>query len=94
MRAPFRTLSSSPQKENARMSAQFTIRSEIRVLGAIAVNRSIRELALLKRLHGHGRWRKLRSLALGHGAIVPAELHWYEAHGIGPRGMKIKKLLR
>ena len=41
------------------MPAGFTIRSEIRVLGTIAVNRSIRELALLKRLHGPGRWRPL-----------------------------------
>ena len=78
------------------MPARFTLRSEIRVLGAIAVNRSIRELALLKRLHGPGRWRKLKGEAmveLPDGAIVSAELHWYEAHGIGRRGMKIKKLL-
>ena len=78
------------------MSARFTLRSEIRVLGTIAINRSIRELALLKRLHGPGRWRKLKGeamVALPDGAIVSAELHWYEAHGIGRRGMKIKKLL-
>jgi len=63
---------------------------------ALAVNRSIRELALLKRLHGPGRWRKLKGEAiveLPDGAVVAAELHWYEAHGIGRRGMKIKKLL-
>ena len=78
------------------MPVGFTIRSEIRVLGTIAVNRSIRELALLKRLHGPGRWRKLKGEAiveLPDGAVVAAELHWYEAHGIGRRGMKIKKLL-
>ena len=78
------------------MSPGFTIRGEIRVLGTIAINRSIRELAMLKRLHGPGRWRKLKGEAmveLPDGAIVSAELHWYEAHGIGRRGMKIKKLL-
>ena len=83
-------------RKNPRMSAGFTIRGEIRVLGTIAVNRSIRELALLKRLHGGGRWRKLKGEAiveLADGAVVAAELHWYEAHGIGRRGMKIKKLL-
>ncbi len=46
------------------MSAGFTIRGEIRVLGTLAVNRSIRELALLKRLHGDGRWRKLKGEAI------------------------------
>jgi hypothetical protein len=46
------------------MSAPFTLRSEIRVLGTIAVSRSIRELALLKRLHGPGRWRKLKGEAM------------------------------
>ncbi len=54
------------------------------------------ELALLKRLYGPGRWRKLKGEAiveLPDGAVVAAELHWYEAHGIGRRGMKIKKLL-
>lgn len=42
---------------------------------------------------GYRRVAGARSLALGHGAVVAAELHWYEAHGIGRRGMKIKKLL-
>jgi hypothetical protein len=46
------------------MSPGFTIRGEIRVLGTIAINRSIRELALLKRLQGPGRWRKLKGEAI------------------------------
>jgi hypothetical protein len=78
------------------MGGGFIIRGEICVLGTIAVNRSIREIALLKRLHGSGRWRKMKGEAiveLPSGAVVAAELHWYEAHGIGRRGMKIKKLL-
>lgn len=78
------------------MFGGFTIKSDIHVLGIIAINRSIRELVLLTRIHGKGRWRKLKGEAmvqLSNGAIVAAELHWYEAHGIGRRGMKIKKLL-
>ncbi|MEO5762160.1 MAG: hypothetical protein ABIR28_07605, partial [Vicinamibacteria bacterium] len=77
------------------MFGGFTIKGDIHVLGIIAINRSIRELVLLKRIHGKGRWRKLKGEAMVHlsnGAIVAAELHWYEAHGIGRRGMKIKKL--
>lgn len=46
------------------MPAGFTIRSEIRVLGTIAINRSIREVALLKRIHGPGRWRKMKGEAI------------------------------
>lgn len=78
------------------MSKGFTIKSEIRVVGNIAVNRSIRELALLRRIYGSGRWRKMKGEAivqLSDGTIVAAELHWYEAHGVGRRAMKIKKLL-
>jgi hypothetical protein len=47
-------------------------------------------------LHGRGRWRKLKGEALVElrdGTVWNAELHWYEAHGIGRRGMKVKKLL-
>ena len=58
------TSSGPTRRKNARMPAGFTIRSEIRVLGTIAINRSIREVALLKRLHGPGRWRKMKGEAI------------------------------
>jgi hypothetical protein len=62
----------------------------------IAVVGSIRDIAKLRKLHGRGRWRKLKGEALVElrdGTVWNAELHWYEAHGIGRRGMKVKKLL-
>ena len=75
---------------------------ELEVVGAIsgveiiAVGKSIRELARLRRAYGSGRWRKLKGFAmvrLADGDIVQAEVHWYEAHGIGKKEMKIKRLL-
>jgi len=74
----------------------FTLRGEITDIEVIAAGRSIRNLKLLVRLHGRGRWRKLKGRALVElptGRVVLAELHWYEAHGIGRRGMKVKQLL-
>jgi len=62
----------------------------------IAVRRSIRELSRLRRVYGAGRWRKIKGVAtvrLEDGLLCEAELHWYEAHGIGQREMKIKRFL-
>ncbi len=64
----------------------FEIISEITDIETIAVGTKIRELARLRRKYGPGRWRKLKGIAqvrLGSGRIRLAELHWYEAHGIG-----------
>jgi hypothetical protein len=50
----------------------------------------------LQKQFGRGRWRKLKGVAkvrLQSGHIREAELHWYEAHGIGKRKMKIKRFL-
>ena len=71
----------------------FTLVSEITEIEIIAVNKSIRDLARLNRMHGSGRWRKLKGVAnveLPSGRIRLAEVHWYEAHGIGKKEMKIK----
>lgn len=60
----------------------------------IATGRSIRELARLRRLYGRGRWRKLKGVALVRlrsGTLRRAELHWYEAHGIGRKEIKRKR---
>jgi hypothetical protein len=74
----------------------FQIVGEITNIQTIAVGRRIRQLARLKKLYGTGRWRKMKGDAmvrLAHGQLRRAELHWYEAHGVGKRGMKIKKFL-
>ena len=74
----------------------FRLRSEITNVRVIAVGRAIRDLAKLKKVHGKGRWRKLKGTALVEldtGEILQAELHWYEAHGIGRRDMKVKQVL-
>ena len=63
----------------------------------IAVGRSIREYDRLVTGYGPGRWRKLKGFAfvtLPDGIIQRAEIHWYEAHGVGRREIKIKRILR
>jgi hypothetical protein len=74
----------------------FKLRSEITHVEVIASGRKLRVLAWLRRLYGKGRWRKLKGrgfVELPGGEVVLAELHWYEAHGIGRVDMKIKRLL-
>jgi hypothetical protein len=49
-----------------------------------------------RRRTGRGRWRKRKGIArfrLKHGGIHTAEVHWYEAHGIGRKEFKIKRIL-
>ncbi len=61
-----------------------------------ARNTSIDDLSRLRRQYGRGRWRKLKGRAtvrLMDDTICTAELHWYEANGIGRREIKIKRLL-
>lgn len=75
---------------------QFTILGEINEITTIAVNRSIREIERLEKTYGSGRWRKLKGIAtiqLEDGTVCAAEIHWYEAHGIGRKEFKIKYLL-
>lgn len=74
----------------------FEIVSEITQIQPIAVNQQIRDLARLRKMYGKGRWRKLKGVAhvrLRSGRIRLAELHWYEAHGIGRKEMKRKLYL-
>jgi hypothetical protein len=62
----------------------------------IATGSGIREIARLRKRYGRGRWRKRKGNAevrLGSGEIVRAEVHWYEATGIGKREFKIKHFL-
>ena len=74
----------------------FEIIGELSALETIAAGSGIRELARLRKHHGRGRWRKRKGIArvrLPTGEIVLAELHWYEATGIGKREFKIKRFL-
>ena len=74
----------------------FEIVSEIVDVEAIAVGIGIRDRARLRKLYGRGRWRKLKGIAfvrLPSGAVRRAELHWYEAHGIGRKETKRKRYL-
>jgi hypothetical protein len=75
----------------------FRIVGEIHDIESIAAGRSVRERARLRKLYGGTRWRKLKGMAiveLPDGSTTRAEVHWYEAHGIGRRETKIKRLLR
>ena len=72
----------------------YEIVGDIAQVETIAVGTKIRELSRLRRLYGRGRWRKMKGVAmvrLRTGRIRRAELHWYEAHGIGRREIKRKR---
>ena len=74
----------------------FEIIGEITEIETIAVGASIREIARLRRQFGPGRWRKLKGVAtvrLPSGRIRRVELHWYEAHGVGRKKLKIKSYI-
>lgn len=75
---------------------QFELVGPITNVEVIAVGSGIRILPYLRRIHGRGRWRKLKGFAtvrLPNGALRRVELHWFEAHGIGKRDVKIKRYL-
>jgi hypothetical protein len=74
----------------------FVIVGAIEDVETIAVGESIRELERLRDTYGSGRWRKLKGIAtveLHDGTIRDAELHWYEATGVGRKEFKIKRFV-
>jgi hypothetical protein len=74
----------------------FQIVGEITAVETFATGRGIRELARLNRIYGKGQWRKRKGNAMVRfrgGEIHRAELHWYEATGIGKKEFKLKRLL-
>ena len=74
----------------------FELVNDLTEVETIATGRSIRELPRLRRLYGKGRWRKMKGVAriqLRDGRVRLAELHWYEAHGIGKKEFKRKRYL-
>ncbi|NTU62301.1 MAG: hypothetical protein HGB05_02600 [Chloroflexi bacterium] len=77
--------------------SSFKVISEITNIEIIAAGTSIREIERLRRQYGSGRWRKLKGIALiqlRNGQVKVAELHWYEAHGVGRKEIKRKRYLR
>jgi hypothetical protein len=75
---------------------QFALVGEIRNVETIAQGTGIRDLAEIRKQYGAGRWRKLKGVAtvqIETGETRLVELHWYEAHGIGKRRIKIKRYL-
>ena len=71
----------------------FEIIGEITQIETIARGMGVRNRVRLQRQYGDGRWRKLKGVAyvrLVNGSIRLAEIHWYQAHGIGKREFKIK----
>lgn len=74
----------------------FEILGEISDIETICVGSSIRILPVLRKQYGTGHWRKLKGCAtvrLEDGTVRSAEVHWFEAHGIGRRKMRIKRFL-
>jgi hypothetical protein len=73
----------------------FELVSAIENVETIAVGRKIQSLARLRKMYGKGRWRKLKGVGrvrLPDGSEYDAELHRYEAHGIGRKEIKVKQL--
>jgi hypothetical protein len=75
---------------------EFEILSEITNVETIAVGRGMHIRRHLDRAYDTGRWRKVKGMAMVRlldGTICEAELHWFEAHGIGRKDFKIKKVV-
>jgi len=73
---------------------KFEVISQIDSIEVISVGTGIRDLAHLEKAYGPGRWRKLKGIArvrFPNGNVRLVELHWYEAHGIGRKDIKIKR---
>jgi uncharacterized protein with ACT and thioredoxin-like domain len=78
------------------MMTEFEILGEIRDIETIARGRGVYIRRYLERTYGKGRWRKRTGRAtvqLADGAICEAEIHWFEAHGVGRKDFKIKRVI-
>lgn len=78
------------------MDVHFDILGNVEDVEIIATGGGIRDIMRMQRQFGRGHWRKLKGIArirLMNGHIRRAEIHWYEAHGIGRRKLKIKRFL-
>jgi hypothetical protein len=71
----------------------FEIVGEMAHIETMATGSGVRDRARLRKQYGQGRWRKLKGVAhvrLVDGTTRLAEMHWYEAHGIGKKESKLK----
>ncbi len=76
--------------------SDFEVVGSIADVQTIAIGRQIRELNRLRRVYGQGRWRKRKGVAtirFEDGSLVRAEIHWYEASGVGRKELKIKRIV-
>lgn len=76
---------------------EFELLGEIKDIETIATGRGVYIRRYLERTYGKGRWRKRKGSAtvrLADGTVDEAEIHWFEAHGIGRKDFKIKRILR
>jgi hypothetical protein len=74
----------------------FEIVGDITNVQVIATGREISRLKTLRKRHGGRRWRKMKgdaAVRLVSGRLRRAESHWYDAHGVGKRGLKIERFL-
>jgi len=74
----------------------FKIKGAIRDIKTIATGHGINNLSRLTKIYGKANWRKMKGIChvgLEDGAVLEAEVHWYEGHGIGKKEIKIKKYL-
>lgn len=74
----------------------FEVIGKIENVETIAIGGRIHDIMRLRKQYGPGRWRKLKGVArvrLENGSLRTAEVHWYDAHGIGKKKMKIKRIL-
>ena len=75
---------------------KFEVVGEIQDIETIAAGPNVKARAFLRKTYGRGRWRKRKGIGmvrLPNGKLRRVELHWYEAHGIGKRDLKIKNYL-
>jgi len=69
---------------------------QIEQVETIAAGPGVKVRSFLRKAYGRGRWRKRKGLGtvrLPNGTLRRVELHWFEAHGIGKRDLKIKSYL-
>ena len=74
----------------------FEILGEISDIQTIASGTGVYIRRYLERTYGKGRRRKMKGFAtvkFADGTIFEAEIHWFEAHGIGREDFKIKRAI-
>ncbi len=75
---------------------EFEFLSEITDVEIVAAGRGVYIRRYLDRVYGKGRWRKMKGVAavqFADGTIHQAEIHWFEARGIGRKDFKIKRVI-